>query len=389
MRLLNAARSLALTWAGRAASVFRRRFGLLNGSDVKSVRDLMVFWARRRAKGLGPSPVSSADGNAALYRTLNLNTKEVFYDLNVENYSANSEILQKNDGIRSLDGLYRRGTAFIVAAGPSLDKNIDQLSRIQGRWPIFACDAALPMLTKHGIEPDYIMIVDSKAWQQRFFEGVKPGTKTKLLAIACVHPEAVKAWPGETMFFNSWGDEKDEAFQLKVGKDFGSIGVGGNVSTGLLWLVTAFCEASRVILVGHDFSYPPGRYYAKGGIDELASGKGGKYWWDANGNTVLTNVSLWAYRIYTEKYIEDLGLLDAKLILDGREPFGWKVINATEGGILGTTETFGVNSEVIESAALSEVLDQLDSESVGSGACTPAALSATEDRESFRALAGV
>ena len=387
MRFLNAARAWIEVPIRLAASACRRMFGKLSGSDVRSLEDLQRFWAERRSRGLGPERVSSEDGNAALHRTMNINTKDAYRGLNVSNYKVNSPRLKTARGIQELDAKYRRGTVFIVAAGPSLDKNIDELKRINGRWPIFACDAVLPMLAAHGIEPDYAMLVDVKDTQARFFADIKPGTKTKLLAVACAHRKALEAWPGEVLFFNSQANRRDQRLQLKVGQDFGSIGVGGNVSTALLCLVTNFCEATTVVFVGHDFSFQPGKYYAKNGLHDMAAAMSAKPWWDINGETVYTNFQLWAYRNWTVDFADSLYALDEKLEANGINPMGYRLINATEGGILGTTKEFRVNSDLFEYAKLSETIDNLEAASVGSGVGAPPPKSETGDAMLRRALA--
>ena len=53
-------------------------------------------------------------------------------------------------------------TAIIVAAGPSLDKNIKELHRAQGRCLIVSTDTALKPLALEGITPDITAIMDSK-----------------------------------------------------------------------------------------------------------------------------------------------------------------------------------------------------------------------------------
>ena len=49
---------------------------------------------------------------------------------------------------------------FIVGAGPSLDKNIDELKRAKGKGFIIACDTAVRPLLAHGIVPDLYVLVD-------------------------------------------------------------------------------------------------------------------------------------------------------------------------------------------------------------------------------------
>ena len=52
--------------------------------------------------------------------------------------------------------------AIVVAAGPSLNKNIDELKRAKGKAFIIAVDTAIKPLLKKGIIPDMFAIVDGK-----------------------------------------------------------------------------------------------------------------------------------------------------------------------------------------------------------------------------------
>lgn len=51
---------------------------------------------------------------------------------------------------------------IVVAAGPSLDKNIDLLFEAKGKACIIACDTALKPLLNRGIVPDFFVVVDPR-----------------------------------------------------------------------------------------------------------------------------------------------------------------------------------------------------------------------------------
>ena len=52
-------------------------------------------------------------------------------------------------------------TGIVVAAGPSLNKNIKELKRAKGKAFIIAVDTALKPLLREGIIPDMFFIVDA------------------------------------------------------------------------------------------------------------------------------------------------------------------------------------------------------------------------------------
>ena len=55
-----------------------------------------------------------------------------------------------------------------MCAGPSLDKNIQELKKIQGRALIIVVDAALRAVMRAGIHPDLVCTVDPNP-PERFF----------------------------------------------------------------------------------------------------------------------------------------------------------------------------------------------------------------------------
>ena len=79
--------------------------------------------------------------------------------------------------------------------------------------------------------------------------------------------------------------------------------------------------------------------------------------------------------------------LDEKLEANGINRMGYRLINATEGGILGTTKEYRVNSDLFEYMKLSETIDNLEAASVGSGVCAPPPKSVTGDAMLRQALA--
>lgn len=62
----------------------------------------------------------------------------------------------------------------MVASGPSLDKNIDELKGLKGKAFIMAADSALRVLLKHDIIPDMFVSVDALKNQKHFeYPGVE------------------------------------------------------------------------------------------------------------------------------------------------------------------------------------------------------------------------
>lgn len=77
-----------------------------------------------------------------------------------------------NPGLSSLYGRFADVPAIIVAAGPSLNKNIHLLHEAKGKAVIFAVGTAAKALQKQGIDPDFIVTVDSGLPNYEHFKGI-------------------------------------------------------------------------------------------------------------------------------------------------------------------------------------------------------------------------
>ncbi len=149
--------------------------------------------------------------------------------------------------------------SIIVAAGPSLNKNILDLRQLNKKACIIATDTAIKPLLNNGIIPDFIVIVDGK----------KPGllfehellSEVPMIMSSAVSKDPVNMHKGKKFF--SWDGSRYEAELIKEAKqhsahpekiDMCSLPTGGSVAT------TAFSFAKllgskTIILVGQDLAF--------------------------------------------------------------------------------------------------------------------------------------
>ncbi|MDP8246354.1 MAG: DUF115 domain-containing protein [Candidatus Hinthialibacter antarcticus] len=73
---------------------------------------------------------------------------------------------------REAAGLAQGRPGIVVAAGPSLDKNIDQLVAAKEHAWIFACDTSLKPLLQRGVMPSMVVSKDPSDLNRAHFEGV-------------------------------------------------------------------------------------------------------------------------------------------------------------------------------------------------------------------------
>lgn len=241
-------------------------------------------------------------------------------------------------------------TAFIVCAGPSLDKNAAELKNI-GRLGIIVCvDAAFRHLTGLGIVPDYCMAIDSDSRCLTFIEGLDT-SRTTLACMTSGSPEVISAWKGPRYFVSGIGggtDAAEKAFamsrkvvllenlkaghELDITKDvkvefpgvLATVNCGGNVSTAAWSFAYEILRACKVVFVGADFSWTDAGFYAGGHYDHLSKERKTveriMSHPDSNGGEVHTNLSFSSFKNYHENRAVQY--------------FNTHV-NASEGGILG------------------------------------------------------
>ncbi len=220
--------------------------------------------------------------------------------------------------------IYGNQPVFAVAAGPSLGKNGSELKRVKGKYPIFSVDTALPALSLLGVKPDYMLTVEV---DPLINEMVVDSEGVTMLATVTVDPKFRRSWKGPVYFLDTpTSNSRERKKRGKARTDIGWASPGGNVSS-ILYSMLYGVFPSRIIMVGHDFSYPHlMNYFALGGPMSMIPGKMTFSTHDIYGEKVLTDNSLFGYKEWTQTAIKALIA----------NPWA-KPVNATEGGILGTT----------------------------------------------------
>lgn len=244
-------------------------------------------------------------------------------------YELTGDMLEHNSTSQLVDIVEKKKMngipAVLVAAGPSLDKNVRELVNIKDKAFLMVVDTALNTVLEHGITPDMTMSIDSRKPLVLF-----KNDKFKYIPIALAmnsNKDVVKLNKAKHFY------EIDEQSYLKkmlddIGKDTIQLPTGGSVATSALALLHEM-GFKTIILVGQDLAYPGGvehtdRAYGKGNDKINPQKKEYIEVEDNYGNMVLTEANMNIYRKWIENYIAAYDDL--------------KVINATEGGakIIGT-----------------------------------------------------
>lgn len=239
------------------------------------------------------------------------------------NFNANMELMrQKPEQFRpadELDGRFRGKTVYLIAAGPSLDKNVALLaeSRLRESGIIIACGTVFRKLLGMHIRPDYVMVTDANQRVLSQIYSVEQAGVPMLMLSTANRGFAEKYTAIHYMMFQEgYPRAEHEAGE----RGYMLFQTGGSVMTTALDAVIRL-GAKRAVFVGLDLAFTDNLAHAKGTSNRVATDTGDLVEvqaWD--GGRVFADQKFMIYRSWMENRLKEE---DAARI---------EVINATEGG---------------------------------------------------------
>ena len=212
-------------------------------------------------------------------------------------------------------------TGIVVAAGPSLNKNIQELKKAKGKAFIIAVDTALKPLLREGIVPDMFFIVDAlKPMNLVEMRGVE---QIPMATTLNATPEILDFHQGKKFFF-------DESYQFaekimkKSGLPWGNVCSGGSVATNAFSLLYKI-GLKTIILVGQDLALTGNKTHADGTFEEKMHEVDTKDCQWIEGNYEEKVPTRTDFYVFLEWYKTNIRLYKEHVA-------GFRVINATEGG---------------------------------------------------------
>ena len=212
----------------------------------------------------------------------------------------------------------------LVAAGPSLDKNVELLKELQAdpdNRPLVVCvGTAFRKLLGMGLRPDFVGFLDSSERIRRQIAGVELETVPAFIA-ATATMQIARDYAGEKYLLCQQGFERAEAFaKERGGRTFET---GGSVATILTDAARQF-GAKRIIAVGLDLAYTGMQVHAAGAGNSsvLSDTEGLIKVTGQDGSDVYTTAAMHMYIEWFERYVA------------AHANEGTAFIDATEGGAL-------------------------------------------------------
>ncbi|QHQ60702.1 DUF115 domain-containing protein [Anaerocolumna sedimenticola] len=228
------------------------------------------------------------------------------YRSNVNNYDGFVDDLKEK---------FKGKDLFIIAAGPSLDKNYLELKKVSGRGVILATGTVLKKLINAGIKPDYFIVTDANERVYAQISGLE-NMEIPMIFLSTAYKGFAAKYKGKRYMVCQEGYPKAEEFA--AANNISLYQTGGSVSTTALDVgINLGCK--RIIFLGLDLAYTNNFVHASNtSRRNLASTEGLRQVEDIEGNLIYTSRSLDMYREWIEKRIAGVK--------------GVEFIDATEGG---------------------------------------------------------
>lgn len=214
-------------------------------------------------------PDANVDDVLALIRKsvmtlwMEVNTRRAFARQWVENSIANLPAVVRHHNLHDLDGVFRGRPAILIAPGPSLDKNIEQIREAKGKALLIAPLQTLRRLYKADIQPDFVVVLDPSDLTTDpydFFNDVPADFLTTLIVGFNCHPNVVRRFP--RVYFFSTNGPLDHWLHEVLGEPM--IGLQGASVAVSAMVLAQHWGCSPIVLTGQDLALADnGERYAK------------------------------------------------------------------------------------------------------------------------------
>lgn len=203
--------------------------------------------------------------------------------------------------IEDFDNSCLKKDFIIVAAGPSLDDNMEFLKKNQGVKTIIAVGTVFKKLLKNNIIPDMVAILDPLARTYRQIEGIEEQTVPMLLGMTACWKLAA-AYKGEKYLIPFKNMETLD----NIAEKYKEIWDGGGTVTSLAIEAAIRFRAEKIFLVGVDLAYPGGLSHATDTMDRSRVSVEGLLPVEGqNGATIYTTTVFNSYRHEIEDMIAE------------------------------------------------------------------------------------
>lgn len=250
------------------------------------------------------------------------NTQVAFSSVTAKNVLSNIRFIPEASKTYQFAGVFPENTVgILVAAGPSLNKNIRELKKAKGKAFIVATDTALKPLIKEGIVPDMLVIVDGKKPTLLF--DVNELSDIPLLCSLLSASDVLDMHKGKKIVCNEGLAVADKIMSFShIG--LSPMPIGGSVAT-FAFSFMYMIGIKTIILIGQDLAYTGNKSHADGTFEEKMPEVDTSKYIMVEGNYEKEVPTSPDFKIYLEWY-------DEYIEKAMKATPGFRVINSTEGG---------------------------------------------------------
>lgn len=224
-------------------------------------------------------------------------------------------------GLNQLQGQFSGVPAILVAAGPSLQKNVHYLKEAMGRAVIICGDTVLGYLLARDIKPDFVVSVDSQEMTFSKYHGVDIPDDIGLVFHPGCYEKIFKQFPGPK--FASATTMPTYHWLQHCWAEKGSVDGENQCQMHMGFSLAAWMGCDPIVIIGQDLCFTDERMHVKGGSylteeSEAEHVQIGTPTVDIFEQPVKTSFAFMSYRSTFERKVKN---------------FSGTAINATEGGL--------------------------------------------------------
>ncbi|MBI1387737.1 MAG: DUF115 domain-containing protein [bacterium] len=183
-----------------------------------------------------------------------LRTKVQIGGMIQENIIRNFPALLSSPPVSQLRNILQGKPAFVIAAGPSLDRQLDELEKVADPGVIIASDTVFKTLTARGIHPHFVVSTDPTPLNARHFEGLTDLGESVFVFSPSLYHKVANQLGGSKVaiplqsarLLKTLRDVFPEGADLKTGTNVGQT----------CFNLAVYLGCDPVILVGLDLSFP-------------------------------------------------------------------------------------------------------------------------------------
>lgn len=176
------------------------------------------------------------------------------------NIAYNLPVQLATPPIDALKGRFKGHPGIIIAAGPSLRKNIDLLAAAKGKAVLAAVQTAFKPLLTHGIVPDFVTSLDFHEMSRRYFQGIDDFHGVRLIAEPKCTWHVLDTFDGPMSLLDSSFSRLLIGDAL-AGRD--GLPPGATVAHLAFYLIR-YLGCNPIIFVGQDLAYSGHVFYVPG-----------------------------------------------------------------------------------------------------------------------------